>query len=405
MVKYSKDNFRLGTKLTLMGRDSKKHDGIINPPPYRASTILHESLDHLLGIKKQKITYGRHGTATADYLRAALTELEEGYDTMLASSGMNAITTLFLSVASVKKNAVMLVADNVYDPVKNFLQKMITPLGVLVVYFDPMDTKTLSQKIIEYEKNLVLVWIENPGSQTFEICDTQAIVAMARAKNILVGCDSTWGAGVCIKPLTLGVNFVMHSLTKYICGHADGLMGAVVADNAEHFALLDRGRRALGISVSADDCYMMLRGLRTLLTRLRQHQESTAWLIKKLQGEKKVKEILYPAIKGSVGHEFWQRDFNGATGVFSIIIEALAKNKLADFVDKMDIFKMGYSWGGFESLIVPHFPNRAITPWQKSGEVEDATTPTLMRLQIGLEDKEDIWADLAAGFKRGYDEK
>ena len=397
-----KKNSDIATRLITHGRGGARHNGMVNPPPHRASTILHESLDHLLGLKPQEFSYGRHGTVPANYLCQLLAELEHGHNTMLAPSGLSAITTLFLSLLPLKKNPAILITDNAYEPVKNFVRDILTPMGVMVVYFDPMDLINLEQKINALDKNLVLVWLESPGSQTFEVCDTVGIVKLTRTKNILVGLDNTWAAGLFFNPLPLGVNFVMHSLTKYICGHADALMGAVVADTAENFALLDRGRRALGVSVSADDCYTMLRGLRTLPTRLKQHEASALWLLKKLQGQAQVRSILHPSLAAAVGHKFWQRDFTGSAGVFAIIIDPMGKNKLADFLDNMKLFKMGFSWGGFESLIVPQFPNRQVAPWTESGKVAEGDKPTMLRLQIGLEEKEDLWQDLTAAFERGY---
>ncbi|MDI9313257.1 MAG: PLP-dependent aspartate aminotransferase family protein [Hydrotalea sp.] len=425
MTDNSRDDsqFDIATRLIIDGRDSMRYDGAVNPPPHRASTILHPTLNHLLGAEPQQFTYGRHGTVPANYLRQVLTELEHGHDTILAPCGLSAITTLFLSLLPLKKNPTILVTDNTYEPVKNFVRDILTPMGVTVIYFDPMDLPALEQKINAYEKNLVLVWLESPGSQTFEVCDTPAIVKLARAKNILVGLDNTWAVGMFMNPLPLGVNFVMHSLTKYICGHADALMGSVTADTAEHFALLERGRRALGVSVSADDCYIMLRGLRTLPVRLKHHEASTSWLLEKLQGQKHVQAVLHPSVATATGHEFWQRDFTGSAGVFAIIIDPLVKNKLADFLDNMKLFKMGFSWGGFESLILPQHPNRHVTPWTRSAapwktpektpgktpaqttgndEAVDNDKPLLLRIQIGLEAKEDLWADLQAAFTRGY---
>ncbi len=413
MGKSARDNnFRLDTKLVLAGRDhdDNKYDGvgIVNPPIYRASTILYKTLDHILGHKKQEFTYGRHGTVPAANLCQAITQLEQGHGTVLTPCGLNAITTLFFSVLPLKKNPAVLITDNTYEPVRNFARDMLTPMGVQVIYFDPMDLPTLEKKIAEHEKNLVLVWLESPGSQSFEICDVPAIVALARAKNILVASDNTWGAGVFFNPIKYGVNFVMQSLTKYVGGHADSLMGSVTADNAENYALLDRARRALGISVSADDCYMMLRGLHSLTIRLRHHESSTLWLLEKLKTVKQVRRILHPAMPDSPGHRFWQRDFSGSAGLFAVVVDGLPKNKLADFLDNMQLFKMGFSWGGMESLILPQCPVRSVTPWTMSSTLANILADggggegILLRLQIGLEDKEDLWQDLQAAFERAY---
>lgn len=391
----------IDTRLIHAGKNPTYPDGLVSPPLYRASTIIHPTLAHVLGDEPQQFIYGRHGTIPAHYLRQALTELEQGHDTLLASSGLNAITTLFLALATTRQNPVIFITDNVYDPVRQFATNMLMPLGVRVIYFDPLDTAALKQKITEHKDHIALLWLESPGSQTFEVCDLDAIVSLARANNILVGIDNTWAAGILLKPITHGVHYVMHALTKYIAGHADILMGSITSDSAEHHQLVAKGARSLGLSVSADDIYMVLRGLRTLAVRLRQHQINTAWLVDQLAKVKQVRRILYPAHPDSPGHEYWRRDFSGAAGLFAIIIDPLPKSRLADFLDHMKLFKMGFSWGGFESLIIPQYPNRTIA-WRESGPVGNGDQPTLLRIQVGLENKEDLWADLQAAFQRGY---
>jgi cystathionine beta-lyase len=284
----------------------------------------------------------------------------------------------------------VLVTDAVYGPTRRFCDKHLTRYGVEVSYYDPLAGADIAR---EFRSNTRIVFAESPGSLTFEVQDVPAIAAVAHARGATLVLDNTWATPLFFRAFDHGVDIAVHAATKYLGGHSDVLLGLIVA-NAETMPALHRLWTDVGVTASSDDCFLGLRGLRTLAVRLARHQENALRIAQWLRQRSEVKEVIYPALPESRGHAIWKRDFTGATGLFSIVLQPVAKDRIAAMLDHMRLFKMGWSWGGFESLIIPIYPERVrtATRW-------DAGGPCL-RLHVGLEDADDLIADLADGLSR-----
>ena len=381
------------------GRRPLENYGVINPPVYHASTILYptvkswegrkESTAHKAG--RHSVIYGRMGTPTHFALRDALTALEGAADTELLPSGMSACAVCFLALA--KPGAHFLIPDNVYLPVRDFGASHLTRLGCEVTFYDPTVGTGIAELIRPETK---LVWTEAPGSLTFEMPDLRAIVAVAKEKGVLTGTDNTWGAGFFLKPMDLGIDFSAHALTKYPCGHSDAMMGSVSCATQQLHEIIHQVALFQGLCVSPDDCYLVQRGLRTMPTRLKRHYESGIRIAEWLAGRPEVLRVLHPALPSDPGHAIWARDFTGACGLFGAVITVpnRDRDRVAAMVEGYDMFGIGASWGGFESLCITSYPERirTATDWPQDGQV--------LRYHIGLEDPEDLIADLERGFDR-----
>ncbi|SOB92725.1 cystathionine beta-lyase [Thalassospira xiamenensis] len=380
------------TKLVHAGRRSSEYHGVVNPPVLHASTILFETLADLekAGASAPgKVTYGRHGTPTRFLLEEAVAELEGGFGTLCVSSGVAAITNAIL--AFVKPGDHILVTDSTYYPTRNLCNTFLKRFGVETEYYDPAIGGDIAGLIRD---NTALVWCESPGSLTFEMQDIPAISAAARARNVKVLLDNTWASPMLCRPFDMGVDVSVQAGTKYIVGHSDVMLGTITTATEEDLLTIKKQIIISGDAVGPDDCYLAQRGLRTLGVRLRQHHESGLKVAQWLQTRPEVKRVLHPALPDDPGHAIWKRDFIGASGLFSFILKPVTKPQLANMVDHMDLFGMGFSWGGFESLILPSDPKniRTATKWDEDGQ--------LIRLHIGLEDTDDLIADLEAGFAR-----
>ncbi|KZB54324.1 cystathionine beta-lyase [Thalassospira xiamenensis] len=380
------------TKLVHAGRRSSEYHGVVNPPVLHASTILFETLADLekAGASAPgKVTYGRHGTPTRFLLEEAVAELEGGFGTLCVSSGVAAITNAIL--AFVKPGDHILVTDSTYYPTRNLCNTFLKRFGVETEYYDPVIGGDIADLIRD---NTALVWCESPGSLTFEMQDIPAISAAARARGVKVLLDNTWASPMLCRPFDMGVDVSVQAGTKYIVGHSDVMLGTITTATEEDLLTIKKQIIISGDAVGPDDCYLAQRGLRTLGVRLRQHHESGLKVAQWLQTRPEVKRVLHPALPDDPGHAIWKRDFIGASGLFSFILKPVTKPQLANMVDNMDLFGMGFSWGGFESLILPSDPKniRTATRWDEDGQ--------LIRLHIGLEDTDDLIADLEAGFAR-----
>ncbi|MBO9509102.1 cystathionine beta-lyase [Thalassospira sp. A3_1] len=380
------------TKLVHAGRRSSEYHGVVNPPVLHASTILFETLADLekAGASAPgKVTYGRHGTPTRFLLEEAVAELEGGFGTLCVSSGVAAITNAIL--AFVKPGDHILVTDSTYYPTRNLCNTFLKRFGVETEYYDPAIGGDIAGLIRD---NTALVWCESPGSLTFEMQDIPAISAAARARGVKVLLDNTWASPMLCRPFEMGVDVSVQAGTKYIVGHSDVMLGTITTATEEDLLTIKKQIIISGDAVGPDDCYLAQRGLRTLGVRLRQHHESGLKVAQWLQTRPEVKRVLHPALPDDPGHAIWKRDFIGASGLFSFILKPVTKPQLANMVDNMDLFGMGFSWGGFESLILPSDPKniRTATKWDEDGQ--------LIRLHIGLEDTDDLIADLEAGFAR-----
>jgi cystathionine beta-lyase len=376
------------TALVTAGRDTKAQKGFVNPPVVHGSTVLYPTAEDLHA-HRGEFQYGRRGTPTTKALQEALMALEgpQCAGVGLAPSGLAAITTTLLSV--MKAGDHLLVCDNVYRPSRNFCEGLLTGYGVETSYFDP----SLGAGIAGlFKPNTKAVLVEAPGSQTFEMSDIPAIAAVAHARGALVIDDNTWATPLFHRSLELGVDISMQAATKYIGGHSDIMFGTISA-NAKAWPRIAEGIRMLGVCCGPDDVFLALRGLRTLAVRLQQHHKSGLEMARWLAARPEVLKVLHPALESDPGHAIWKRDFTGASGLFSIVLKPVSPKAVDALLDTVKLFGMGYSWGGFESLIIPFdcTDYRTATPWTPGGPA--------LRLHIGLENVEDLKADLARGFK------
>ena len=378
-----KDN----TKLIAAGRPHRRHAHPVNPPVERASTILFPTYyDFLEGART--INYGRLGTSTHRALEDAVTMLEGGFETRLAPSGLAACNAAILAFVAAGDH--VLISDAVYDPTRKFCERFLARFGVETTFYDPTCRRDEIAALMRPETKVVFA--ESPGSLTFEVQDLPALADVAHENGAVLIADNTWAAGYFCKPITLGADVSIQAATKYLGGHADCLVGTITsADEATakkiYMALLQ-----LGSNVSADDAFMVLRGVRTLSTRLERHQENGLTLARWLAKRSEVDRIIHPALKGCPGQAIWKRDFSGASGLFSVVLKPVPLPALKTFFNTLNLVGIGFSWGGFESLAVHVSPERYRTasPWTDEGPV--------IRFHAGLEDIDDIKADIDNGF-------
>jgi len=382
---------RPATQAGHLGRDSTKFLGVVNTPVFRATTILFETVAEMeMAARGQhpEVTYGLHGLPTVTDLQAAVAEIEGGYAALAVPSGLTATTFPLLALA--RSGDHVLVTDAVYGPTRRFCDLHLPRFGVEVSYYDPLAGAAIER---DFRANTRIVFTESPGSLTFEVQDIPAIAAVAHARGALVFMDNSWATPFGFRAFDHGVDVSVHAATKYIGGHSDVLLGLIVSNEA-CFAQLHRLWTDMGVTASSDDCFLGLRGLRTLPTRMARHQVSALSIAAWLAARPEVKEVIYPALPGSRGHELWKRDFIGASGLFAVVLQPVAKERIDAMLDGMRLFGMGWSWGGFESLVIPTYPERArtATPWNAGGPC--------LRFAIGLEDPADLTDDLAEGLAR-----
>jgi cystathionine beta-lyase len=391
-MNFSKDDgqsppLRPETALVTSGRDTKAQKGFVNPPVVHGSTVLYPTADDLHA-HRGEFQYGRHGTPTTRALQDALMALEgpNCAGVGLAPSGLAAISTTLLAV--LKAGDHLLVCDNSYRPTRNFCNGLLARYGVETTYYDPLIGAGIAGL---FKPNTRAVIVEAPGSQSFEMPDIPAISAVAHDKGALVIDDNTWATPLFHRSLDQGVDISMQAATKYIGGHSDIMFGTISA-NAKAWPLIVETIRLLGVCAGPDDVFLALRGLRTLSVRLEQHYRSALEMARWLATRPEVSKVLHPALESDPGHAIWKRDFTGASGLFSIVLNPAPQQAVDALLDTVKLFGMGYSWGGFESLIIPFNCSdyRTATKWTPGG-------PTL-RLHIGLEHVDDLKADLDRGF-------
>jgi cystathionine beta-lyase len=383
--------YRIATEVAHVGRDPRRFLGAVNTPVFRASTILFDTMAELEQATRGElpgVTYGLHGLPTVSDLAAALARLEGGHAALVVPSGLTATT--FPLLALTKPGDQVLVTDSVYGPTRRFCDNHLRRLGIAVDYYDPLAGAAIADA---FRANTTLVFTESPGSLTFEVQDIPAIAQVAHAHGARVILDNTWATPIGFAPFEHGVDVSVQAVTKYVGGHSDVLLGAVIANQAT-FPALHRLWTDMGIAASPDDCYLGLRGLRTLAVRLARHAQSAMSVATWLAARPEVRRVLYPPLPADPGHALWQRDFRGASGLFGVVLEPVDSAAVARMLDGMRLFGMGWSWGGFESLIIPTWPERArtVTTWNPGG-------PTL-RLAVGLEDPQDLIDDLHDGLAR-----
>ncbi len=376
----------LETRLMLAGRNAARYEGAVNPPIHRATTLLVDDADALYGAANK--TYAIDGMAVHEALQQALLAVEGGVQATLTPTGLAACTLALMSVA--KPGGELLVTDALYAPTRRFCETTLKQFGVSTRYIDPRIGAAVGDLIHE---STCGVFIESPGSVTFEFADVPAICGVARTRNIPVILDNTWSAGVYFKPFEHGADISVQALTKYQSGHADAFAGAVIAGTSQWAARVHAAYKQLGLFTSPDDCSLILRGLRTLPLRLERQRAAALVLAQWLETRPEIARVLHPALQSHPDHAVWRRDFSGASGVFGVVLHPTPRPKLKAMLEGLSIFAMGFSWGGYESLIVPSENIR------RDAVRLDLEGP-LLRLSIGLEHPDDLIGDLTQALAR-----
>ena len=398
MAKDDKDRpqRRPTTRLVRAGRDKSLTGPFINPPVVHASTVLFETIEDMhaatvpfppsQGMRgpRQRYTYGRRGTPTSDALEAAMNDLEGADGTVLVPSGLTAASVALLSCLGAGHR--LLLVDSVYGPVRHFADTVLKRLGIETVYYDPAIGAGIEAL---FTANTHAVYLESPGSLTFEMQDVPAIAAVAKRHGASVIFDNTWATPLHFRALDHGVDLSVISGTKYLGGHSDVMIGTVAA-RGEAWKNLKELHGTMGLHVGPDDMFLALRGIRTLAVRLERHARSALTVARWLEARPEVSRVLYPALENDPGHALWKRDMTGASGLFSFILKGWSTAQATRLADRLSLFGIGASWGGFESLITLPHATRTATRWKPEGP--------LVRLHIGLEDPADLIADLEAGF-------
>ncbi len=376
--------FRARTQLAHLGSAPQEHYGFVNIPAYRGSTVLFENMDDYIH-KRGRYEYGRLGTPTSEALHKAWAEFAGAAGAVSTPSGVAAMMLALLSC--LKPGDHLLVPDSVYFRARPLCDKFLEDFGIETDYYDPLVGGAIKSL---YKKNTRAVYTESPGSLTFEVQDIPAIVTAAHAQDMLVLMDNTWATPLFFPAHEHGVDIVIEAGTKYLNGHSDSLIGLVSA-NEKAWPKIQEAFQLFGICAGPEDMALALRGLRTLPVRLKQHEASAMHIARWLSTRPEVARVLHPALPSCPGHDIWKRDFSGSSGVFSIELKEVPQKAIAAMVDGLELFGIGVSWGGYESLIIPFNCNyRQPPPLKGPG----------LRLQIGFEDEEDLIADLEAGFAR-----
>jgi cystathionine beta-lyase len=374
------------TRVVVGGRNPSANHGFVNPPVYHASTVLYPTAEDFLA-RRSRYLYGRRGTPTSEALEQALRELEgpECAGVTLLPSGLAAISTALMSTLNAGDH--VLVTDSVYEPTRKFCNGVLARYGITTTYYDPLIGARIAELM---QPNTRAVFVETPGSLSFDMQDVPAIAAAAHAKGAVVLMDNTWATALYFRPLDKGVDLAIQAGTKYIGGHSDVMLGTVSANKATLPRLLATVR-AFGLCVGPDDVYLGQRGLRTMGVRLAHHHQAGLRIARWLEARPEVARVLHPALESHPGHAVWRRDFSGASGLFSFVFKPVAQTAVNAFLNELTLFGMGASWGGYESLAIPFDCTkvRTATAWAPGG-------PTV-RLHIGLEDVDDLIGDLERG--------
>lgn len=374
------------TRLVHAGRPRRRSSHPVNPPVERASTYLFPTYDEFLE-GSRAIVYGRLGTPTHRSLEEAVAALEGGFETRLASSGLQAVALSILAFCAAGDR--VLVADSVYDPTRKFCDRFLARFGVEIAYYPPLIGEGIAALMTDRTKVIVA---ESPGSLTFEVQDIEALARAAQRSGAALIVDNTWAAGYFLKPIALGAAVSVQSATKYLAGHSDCLLGAITSADEPTAKRVFQTLLQIGANVSADDAWLALRGMRSLAVRMDRHQETGLLLAKWLAKRPEVARVLHPALKDCPGHAIWKRQFTGSSGLFSVVLRPQPLTAIKGFFNALRHFGMGWSWGGFESLCVHVRPEscRTADPWSEEGPV--------FRFSAGLESADDLIADLERGF-------
>lgn len=380
--------FSISTQLTMLGRDPAEQFGFVNAPLYKGSTIIYKTLDDIEA-RRSRFSYGTAGSPTIAHLEDAWTQLTGAKGTVLSTSGLGAVALALFSTT--KAGDHILIPDSVYRPTRNFCNQMLARYGVTTTYYDPMIGADIERLI---GPNTTTLFLEAPGSQSFEVQDIPALVEVARRHGVKTILDNTWATPIFFRGHDHGIDLTVEAGTKYLGGHSDILLGLVTANEA-CWPALRATYDAMSMLPGAEDCVQALRGMRTLFLRLKEAEQRGLEMARWLSERPEVSRVLHPAFESCPGHAHWKRDFKGSSGLFSIVLApGYTRDGLAAMLDNLSIFSMGFSWGGYESLVIPFDCStyRTATRWEAEGFA--------LRLQIGLEDMDDLKGDLARGFAR-----
>jgi len=388
MNEHDKD---IDTQLSHLGRDPSKYAGMVNTPVFRTSTVIFPNLAAYEDRRDQSfktVKYGRHGTPTTFAFEEAVAKIEGGFQAVAVPNGMAAIAGVLMALT--KNGGHVLITDAAYAPARNFCERQLKPRGVEIEYYDPLIGGGIATKL---KSNTVCVYTESPSSLTFEIQDIPAISAAARAKGIPVVMDNTWGTPYFFRSFERGVDISIQAGTKYINGHSDVMMGLIIT-NERWWNEVRQSVSDFGYGTSPDDCWLALRGLRTMGVRLKQQMANGIEVARWLEARPEVSRVLHPALESHPGHALWKRDFSGAASLFSFVLKSVPQSSVNAFVDALELFGIGSSWGGYESLVnIAHVDNiRTATGWKPEGP--------MIRLHIGLESPRDLVADLTRALEK-----
>lgn len=383
---------KIETQLAHLGKDPATDKMVVNTPVYRSSTIVFPDFDTCeaanLG-RHSGFTYSRHGNPSTLALEEALAGLDGSNHVLVFSSGLAAVTASLL--AFLESGDHVLIPDNVYGSTRKMCEHLLVKMGVEVEFYNPVLGADIEKCM---RKNTRVIYTESPGSMTLEMQDVPALAAIAHAHNAVLLADNTWATPLHFKPFEKGVDVSIHSTTKYVSGHSDLIMGHITTQSKDHYLKIKKIFDVTGPAPAPDNCFLALRGLRTMQLRVNQQMENALKVAQWLESQEEVERVLYPPLPSDAGHGLWKRDFSGGASVFTAVLKATGRDAIAQMVNGLTLFKMGYSWGGYESLIVPFRAEkiRTVTQWKHEG--------WCVRMHVGLEHPDDLIADLAEGFKR-----
>tara|TARA_Y100001958_G_C21248579_1_gene581566 strand:- start:8524 stop:9705 length:1182 start_codon:yes stop_codon:yes gene_type:complete len=386
----TKNNYKNDTKNIIAGKRKKLSNGFVNSPVYKGSTVLFNTVEEMQSKMKNKnsqtLFYGRFGSPATFEFENAIADIDESYTAVATASGTAAIVASLLAV--LKTGDHILMTDSAYGVSRNITKKLLNNMGITTTFYNPNLTNKIKELITNKTK---LIFMESPGSLTFEIQNISMIVDIAKKYNLITVIDNTWATSLYLKPMNYGVDISIQSATKYIVGHSDAMLG-VITTNKKYAKQIRESAHNLGSCPGPEDIYLGIRGLKTLSIRLKKHQENAMKIIEWLLSQKEVNRVLYPALPDNPGYKIWKKDFKGASGLFGVVLENTRKDLIYKMLNNLKLFNMGYSWGGYESLILPVNPEK-IRDTYKWNHMD-----LTLRIHAGLEDPEDLIKDLKDNF-------